>query len=95
MAGIYIFFLITTYKGRAEANWTVPAMVPLIILAHQYIADKKKWQRILYYSVPVTLLLITIVRVYLMSDSKPIKAINTNVFEQNETWANQIKRFSG
>jgi hypothetical protein len=30
-----------------------------------------------------------------MSDKKPIKAINTNEFEQNEKWANQIKRFSG
>ena len=30
-----------------------------------------------------------------MSDSKPIKAINTNEFEQNKTWANQIKMFSG
>ena len=95
LAGIYIFFLITTYKGRVEANWTVPAIIPLIILAHQYTADKKKWQRILYYSVPVSLLLITSVRIYLMSDSKPIRAINTNEFEQNKTWANQIKTFSG
>ena len=95
LAGIYIFFLVATYKGRVEANWTVPAMVPLIILAHQYIADKNKWQQILYYSVPVSLLLIISVRIYLMSDSKPIKAINTNEFEQNETWANQIKTFSG
>ncbi|MBA2561921.1 MAG: glycosyltransferase family 39 protein [Chitinophagaceae bacterium] len=94
-AGIYIFFLLTTYKGRVEANWTVPALVPLIILAHQYIDDKKKWQRILYYSVPLSLLLIISVRIYLMSDSKPIKAINTNEFEQNETWASQIKKVSG
>jgi hypothetical protein len=93
--GIYIFFLLTTFKGRAEANWTVPSMVPLIILAHQYIADKKKLQRILYYSVPVSLLLITSVRIYLMSDNKPIKAINTNEFDQNKKWANQIKKFSG
>ncbi len=95
MAGIYIFFLITTYKGRVEANWTVPAIVPIIILAHQYLTDKKKWQRILYYSVPLSLLLIISVRIYLISDSKPIKAINTNEFEQNKTWANQIKTFSG
>ncbi len=93
--GIFIFFLVTTFKGRAEANWTVPAMVPLIILAHQYIANKKKLQRILYYSVPVSLLLTTSVRIYLMSDRKPIKAINTNEFEQNKKWANQIKNFSG
>lgn len=30
-----------------------------------------------------------------MSDNKPIKAINTNEFEQNEAWANEIKTFSG
>ncbi len=30
-----------------------------------------------------------------MLDSKPIKAINTNEFEQNEAWANQIKKLSG
>src|SRR6266498_4226721 len=33
LAGIYIFFLLSSFRGKVEANWTSPAIVPLIILS--------------------------------------------------------------
>jgi hypothetical protein len=92
--GIYSFFFISTFKGRVEANWTVPALTPLIILSHQYLCDQKKWQRILYRTVPLSLLVIFFIRFYLITDNKFITALNTNEFEQNKTWAGQIKNIS-
>ena len=40
--GIYGLFLVSTLKGQAEANWTVPAFVSLIVLSHQYLDGKSK-----------------------------------------------------
>jgi Dolichyl-phosphate-mannose-protein mannosyltransferase len=94
MIGIYLFFLATTFKGEAEGNWTVPAIVPLIILSHQYLCDKNKLQRILLYTLPVSLFFIFAVRIYLLSPAKPIKSLNTNEFEQNTSWAQKIKALS-
>lgn len=94
-AGIYIFFLITSYKGRVEANWTVPALIPLIILSHQYLLTKQRLRGILFILAPITLVLVFALRFYLASENKFIKAINTNEFEQNKTWAQHVRSLSG
>ena len=95
MIGIYVFFLFSNLKGKVEANWTVPLLIPLIVLSHQYFYDKKIWQRILIFTVPISLALVFFLRFYLISDNKFIKTLNTNEFEQNKKWSQQIKSFSG
>ncbi len=40
MIGIYGFFLLSSFRGRVEGNWTSPAIVPLIVLAHQFLYEK-------------------------------------------------------
>lgn len=94
-AGIYLFFLISTFKGRVEPNWTVPAVIPLVILSHQYLYNFKKKQQLLFYTVPFSLLFIFFIRFYLISDNKFITFLNTNEFEQNKDWATRIKKMSG
>ena len=95
MIGIYVFFLFSNLKGKVEANWTVPILIPLIVLSHQCFYDKKVWQRILIFTVPISLALVFFLRFYLISDNKFIKTLNTNEFEQNKKWSQQIKSFSG
>jgi 4-amino-4-deoxy-L-arabinose transferase-like glycosyltransferase len=95
MIGIYLFFLVSTFRGEAEGNWTVAALVPLIVLSHQYLLNKPRLQKILLYCLPVSLFFILAVRVYLISPSKPIKSLNTNEFEQNSSWAKKITAASG
>ena len=63
LGGIYIFFLLSTFKGRVEANWTIPAFVALIVLSHQYILEKPIFKRWVYRSVPLTLLLVLVARI--------------------------------
>lgn len=68
LAGIYAFFLLMTFKGRVEANWTLPAFIPLMVLGHQFLNNsslaEQKW---LIKSVPLTLFLILLTRIYLLS----------------------------
>ncbi|WEK36869.1 MAG: glycosyltransferase family 39 protein [Candidatus Pseudobacter hemicellulosilyticus] len=69
LVGFYAFFLVSTLKGRVEANWTIPVFVALIALSHQYIVSDpdpstRKW---LCKSLPLTMVLILLVRVYMLS----------------------------
>lgn len=95
LAGIYVLFLISTLKGRVEANWTVPVFIPLIILSHQYLFDKQRWQVILFRSVPVTLLLVLVARVYMMVDITPVKFLKKDEFHKNKPWAESVYKQTG
>ncbi|MEO7983005.1 MAG: glycosyltransferase family 39 protein [Bacteroidota bacterium] len=75
MIGIYGFFLLSSFRGKVEGNWTSPVLVALIVLAHQYLYEKIKWQKLLFKLLPVTLLLVLFVRVIMIVDILPVKAI--------------------
>ena len=94
MAGFYLFFCASTLKGRVEPNWTVPVFIPLIILSHQYLLRNRMLQRILMYSVPVTLLLVAAIRIYMVMDVT-WKNFPKDEFHQNKIWAQNIFKRSG
>lgn len=75
MIGIYTFFLLSSFRGKVEGNWTSPALVPLMVLSHQYIHEKIKWQTLLYKLLPVTLFLVLVARIAMIVDIVPLKAI--------------------
>ncbi len=90
MNGVYLFFLLSTIKGRVEANWTVPAFIPVIILSHRFLIDHIKWQRVLIRSIPVTLILVLVLRTYMMLDIGPLKFVSKDEFHNNKVWAEGI-----
>ena len=75
MIGIYIFFLLSSFRGKVEANWTSPAIVSVIILSHQYLLEKIKWQKVLFRLLPVTLILVLFARIVMIEDILPVKQI--------------------
>lgn len=87
LIGIYVFFLVSSFRGKVEANWTSPAIVPLIILSHDFFAEApgsiptaaKKW---LFRLLPVTVVLVFLARIVLVVDVLPIKQIR----EQYHSW---------
>jgi hypothetical protein len=83
MTGFYVFFLLSTMKGRVEANWTVPAMIGIIVLSHQYLIGRPvlKW---VYNTVPLTLLLVFCVRAYMMLDLPKNSRIKKDEFHNNK-----------
>jgi hypothetical protein len=93
--GIYIFFFISTFKGRAEANWTIPSFIGMMVLAHQYLLTHDKWRKWLYYSLPVTLSLVLAARILMMVDMPPKWWLAKDEFHQNKLWVNAIKQKAG
>ena len=94
MAGFYLFFLISSLRGRVEANWTVPALVPLFILSHQYLQDKLRWQQLLIRMVPLTLVLVIFARGFLILDTAAFKQLRKDEFHQNRLWAQQVAKIT-
>lgn len=95
MVGIYVFFFITTLKGRVEANWTIPAFVPLIVLSHQFLLDKFNARRWLSRLAVVTIALVFCVRIYTMVDLSPHIRFKEDEYHSNAEWTAAIKQQAG
>jgi hypothetical protein len=95
MVGTYIAFLVSTYKGRVEANWTIPALIPLMVLSHRYFIQHYQLQKWVYRSIPITLLLVVAVRLYIMAWFPPISWITRNEFHGNREWTNEMHKKAG
>ncbi|WP_290798412.1 ArnT family glycosyltransferase [Flavihumibacter sp. UBA7668] len=91
MWGFYGFFLISTFKGRVEANWTVPALVPVIILSHAWLADNLKQRSWIFKLLAPSLVLVVIVRLYMLSDISALTRIFKDELHGNAAWASAIK----
>ena len=92
LVGVYLVFLISTLKGRAEANWTVPGFVGLIVLSHQYLINKPSLTKWVYRIAPLTLLLVLFARVYMMLHIPSVAAIGKDEFHENKIVAAAIKQ---
>ena len=95
-AGIYIFFLVSTFKGRVEANWTIPAFVALMVLSHQYLTDRPSTRRLLLKLLPVTLGLVLVLRIFMALPIERVSWLSKDEFHDNRSWTNEIlKRSTG
>jgi hypothetical protein len=88
--GIFIFFLISSFRGRVEANWTAPAIIPIMVLSHQYLQNHSGWRKWTYRLLPLTFLLVLFVRIIIVVDLLPVRAVYER-FHQYETWPQQLK----
>lgn len=94
LIGVLAFFLLSTFKGRVETNWTVMLFTPAMVLAHQSVRRKRslKWSlRILPYLAVITLILVFATRVYMVWDFLPGVKIRPEI-HNNKPWAEEIKR---
>ena len=93
LIGIYLIFLVSSFRGKVEVNWTMPAMIPLIVLSHQFILDKISWLKPLRIIAFVSLLLIIAVRIYLVVDIGPDNSTRGRF--RNKAWAKTIAEKTG
>jgi len=91
LVGFYGFFLLSSFRGRIEANWTVPAFIALIVLSYQFLLRQQAWQTWLYKSLPVTLILILLVRIYMLPVIPRANWFPKDEFHDNKTWVGEIK----
>ncbi len=93
LIGIYLIFLVSSFRGKVEVNWTMPAMIPLIVLSHQFILDKTSWIKPLRVIAFVSLLLIIAARIYLVVDIGPDNSTKGRF--RNKAWAKTIAEKTG
>lgn len=86
-----MFFLISTIKGRVEANWTIPAFVPLIALSHGFIALHPSYKKWVYWTAPVTILIVLAARLYMGLDLPKSTALSKDEFHGNKEWVKAIE----
>lgn len=90
MIGIYAFFLLSSFRGQVEGNWTSPVLVSLMVLSHQFLNEKFRWQKILYRLLPVTLVLVLFARIIMIVDILPVKEIQKRYHAWKE-WPREMK----
>lgn len=95
LIGFFLIFLVSTLKGRVEANWTVPAFIPLMVLSHQYLLQNIRFRKWLYNSVPFTLAIALAVRIYMMADVPPSPWLGKDEMHGNKEWSQKLKQESG
>ena len=93
LIGIYLIFLVSSFRGKVEVNWTMPAMIPLIVLSQQFILDKTSWIKPLRVIAFVSLLLIIAARIYLVVDIGPDNSTKGRF--RNKAWAKTIAEKTG
>ena len=91
LVGFYIFFLLSTLKGRVEANWTVPSFVALIALSHQYLRNRPQLSKWVFKTLPITLIGIVAIRAYMMVDL-PAANFGKDEFHQNKEWVEAVSK---
>jgi hypothetical protein len=50
-------------------------IISLIVLSHQYLQEKFKWQRLLFRLLPITLFFVLFARIVMIADILPVKAL--------------------
>jgi hypothetical protein len=90
MIGIYVFFFISTFRGRVEANWTSPVLVSVFVLAYGFLSQRIKWRTALFRTLPFTLALVLFARVIMIWDIFPSKEISKR-FHAWKGWPKEMR----
>jgi 4-amino-4-deoxy-L-arabinose transferase-like glycosyltransferase len=88
LIGIVIFFLISSFSKRVEANWTISLVIPFVILYSRDQFFEKRWcQRLLLTSFAAVFL--ARILLVLPAGSVPLKRLSE--FHGWKTWALEVK----
>ncbi len=93
--GFFTFFLLMSFKGHPEPNWTSPAFVPLLVLAVRQLSIAIKPTRWVYALALPGLLLILFGRATMMFDFFPPTLHITREFHGAKVWAQALSARTG
>ncbi len=89
VAGFFLFFLFSSFRGRTQAQWVVPISIPLILITFDYIVVNRRSRK---WFVGLAFASITIMfgaRVLMLSESLSPVQLNTH---GNEEWALSLQK---
>lgn len=92
--GFFVFFLLSTLKGKVEPNWTSPAIVPLMALAHGYLQQREGWRKWFIRLLPVTVVLVIAFRFIMIFDVIKADAI-VERYHAWKDWPQRIQKQTG
>jgi hypothetical protein len=90
LAGIYIFFLLSSFRGKVEINWTVPVWVPLLILSVKYWVRHEKWRKALLVLLPLSLVVTVGARIIMVADILPSRSVRSR-FHAWKEWPAEMR----
>lgn len=94
--GVFIFFLVSTLKGRVEAHWTLIGMLPLFMLSYLYLSGKNiiaPWLRWLIIANIILLLFIRTVFIIPVPFTQDVAVVKQHT--GNKQWGKQLKEKAG
>lgn len=92
--GIFVFFLIATYKGSFEAHWTLVATIPLILLSFKFITQNPNWKKWVIIAGATNFTILLVVRILMiMPLAANIKVLSR--FSGNKIEAQILKKYTG
>jgi hypothetical protein len=93
LVGFYVFFLLSSFRGNVEPNWTAPVMIPLIILSHQYLTNHYKWSKWLFRLLPATLVVVLFARIGMIKDFIPMEIVRTR-YHYWRNWPQELRELT-
>ena len=89
--GFYLFFLLYSFRGPIEANWTFPAFIGVIILSHQYLTSRKHLRKLVNVLAFITLIIVVVGRLYL-AGTLPAIGLKDDEFLFNKEWTREVSK---
>jgi len=91
MIGIYLFFFISTFRGRVEANWTLPAFVCFFVLSHQWLVENIRYLRLMTIVAALSTIIVAICRIGMLEDVLPLKVVKER-YHMGKNWRQASKK---
>ncbi|PWT70700.1 MAG: hypothetical protein C5B59_20060 [Bacteroidetes bacterium] len=91
VCGVLIFFLLSSFKGHVEPNWTAIIIIPSLLLLHYYLGHKPRMEKVLYRMFPISLALILLIRIGLVWNLAGDKIAINKELHSNKDWTSVIK----
>ncbi|MGL4346751.1 MAG: ArnT family glycosyltransferase [Chitinophagaceae bacterium] len=88
--GVLAFFLLSTYRGFVEANWTLVAFFPCFYITYKFVENKKRLINWIYILFPIVLALSFFARSILIFDYFPRGIFYQDDFYDNPNYAKSL-----
>jgi hypothetical protein len=93
--GTYLFFFVSSFKGRTEANWTIANTIPLAVLSYRYFENNNRLSKWLYRLLPISVLAILFIRVHYGTDLTKRYLHVPSETQHWKAWADTIAQYAG
>ncbi len=94
LVGTLLFFFITSFKGRVQVNWTLPILVPMVILGMRYYQQQLKSIVWVYRFAWISILIIFLVKIHTLYPLGTFKKDRTADFRGHREFADKVVKAS-